>query len=92
MIYVRLAEDALCSLCCCSSSLSRSWLDVEIGEKECNVDDYDAKGDGKTRDTNAIQKALDDCGKSRGRVSIGKSNEKQKYLTSALTICTPTQS
>ena len=37
----------------------------------CDVHAYGATGDGKTKDTKAIQAAIDDCAKSHGTVLIG---------------------
>jgi polygalacturonase len=48
----------------------------------CNVLDYGAKGDGKTKDTSAIQKAIDVCAaKGNGTVRLP---ENRKYLSAPL--------
>ena len=48
----------------------------------CNVLDYGAKGDGKTKDTSAIQKAIDVCAaKGNGTVRLP---ENKKYLSAPL--------
>jgi galacturan 1,4-alpha-galacturonidase len=69
-------------------SVRSKWLEVVIGESDCHVDDYGAKGDGKTDDTSAIQKALDKCGEAGGRVTM---KEGRTYLTKALTIWSKTE-
>ena len=46
----------------------------------CNVTAYGAKGDGKTKDTTAIQKALDACAGKSGRVVVPPGT----YLTGSL--------
>lgn len=52
-----------------------------------NVRELGAKGDGKTFDTDAIQKALDDCGKAGGGTVL---LPKGTYLSKPLTIRTKT--
>lgn len=56
-------------------------------EKIFNVRELGAKGDGKTFDTDAIQKALDDCGKAGGGTVL---LPKGIYLSKPLTIRTKT--
>lgn len=56
---------------------------VEIGDKDCNVVDFGAKGDGKSNDTDAFQAALDECSKDGGRVLVPKGGP---YLIAALSI------
>jgi len=59
------------------------WAATADSGKIFNVRDLGAKGDGKTFDTEAIQKALDDCGKAGGgTVLLGKGT----YLSKPLTI------
>lgn len=41
----------LCVIGTFARPLSHRYVTVEIGDNECNVDDYNAKGDGKTDDT-----------------------------------------
>jgi hypothetical protein len=66
----------LFTLLCCvlitaaPKKLRGSWLEVEIGSNTFQVTDYGAKGDGKTLDTDAIQKAFDAAGKAGGTVSF----------------------
>src|SRR5258705_4476671 len=55
--------------------------------KVFNVREFGAKGDGKTFDTEAIQKALDDCGKSGGGTVLLPPGT---YLSKPLTIGTKT--
>lgn len=50
-------------------------------EKTCNVTAYGAKGDGQTKDTVAIQKAIDDCAGSNGTVVL---EGKPKFITAPL--------
>lgn len=54
--------------------------------KVFDVRELGAKGDGKTDDTTALQKALDDCGGSGGTVQLPKGN----YYSRPLTIKTKT--
>eukprot|EP00040_Diaphanoeca_grandis_P019896 m.105415 g.105415 ORF g.105415 m.105415 type:complete len:430 (-) comp27645_c0_seq2:249-1538(-) len=66
--------------------LSGKYVDVEVGTAECDVTSspYNAKGDGKTNDTAAVQMALDKCGGGDGgKVTLptGKT-----FLISALVI------
>jgi polygalacturonase len=61
-------------------------LVVSVHAAEFNVRDYGAKGDGKTLDTAAIQKALNDSGKSGGTVRIRAGT----YLSGPLTLRTKT--
>jgi len=54
--------------------------------KVFDVHQYGAKGDGKTLDTEAIQKALDDCGTAGGTVRFTTGT----YLTKPITLRTKT--
>ena len=67
---------ALAGLIVCSSvSLAAVFV--------CDVRDYGATGDGRTKDTQAIQKAIDACAqKGAGVVYVSPGN----YLTSAITL------
>jgi polygalacturonase len=54
-----------------------------------NVNDYGAKGDGKTIDTEAIQKAIDDCSKADGGIvelSSGTYLSKPLFLKNKVTL------
>ncbi len=67
---------------CLSAAMSHA-----IGAKEFDVRDFGAKGDGNTLDTEAIQKALDECGKAGGgtvRFPAGT------YLSKPITLRTKT--
>ena len=65
--------------CCAVASVASA--------KTFNVRELGAKGDGKTFDTDAIQKALDDCGKAGGGTVL---LPKGTYLSKPLTIRTKT--
>lgn len=62
-----------------SKTFRGKWLEIEVGEKTFDVEDYGAKGDGKTDDTAAVQAALDDAGKEGGLVLF----HEKDYLTTA---------
>jgi len=58
-------------------------------EKVFDVRQFGAKGDGKTPDTEAIQKALDECGKAGGgtvRLTAGTYLSKPVFLRSSTTL------
>lgn len=63
-----------------------SLVTVVQAETVFDVRAMGAKGDGKTDDTAAIQKALDDCGKTGGTVKLPKGS----YYSRPLTIKTKT--
>ncbi|ADV83487.1 glycoside hydrolase family 28 protein [Terriglobus saanensis] len=54
-----------------------------LAAKTCNVRAYGARGDGATKDTVAIQKAIDACAGKGGTVVIGGSS---KFITAPLTL------
>lgn len=58
-----------------------SWSAGAQSGKVFDVRDLGAKGDGKTDDTVALQKALDDCGKVGGTVRLTKGSYYSKPLT-----------
>ena len=59
---------------------------VNAADKVFDVREYGASGDGKTLDTAAIQKALDDCGKKGGTVRLPAGI----YLSGPITLRTKT--
>ena len=59
---------------------------VNAADKVFDVREYGASGDGKTLDTAAIQKALDDCGKKGGIVRVPAGT----YLSGPITLRTKT--
>ena len=69
---------ALIATCCAIASANGATF---------NVRELGAKGDGKSFDTDAIQKALDDCGKAGGGTVL---LPKGTYLSKPLTIRTKT--
>ena len=65
------------------------WFVAIKAPRIFDVRDFDAKGDGKVLDTFAIQKAIDECGKSGGgivRLSPGIFLSKPIYLRSKTTL------
>jgi len=62
------------------------WIATADVARVFNVHAFGAKGGGKTFDTAAIQKALDECGKAGGTVLLPKGT----YLSKPLTIRTKT--
>jgi polygalacturonase len=59
---------------------------TNAAEKVFDVRDYGAKGDGKTLDTAAIQKALNECGRSGGTVRVPAGT----YVSGPVTLRTKT--
>ena len=91
MRYVEiLALSLLLSAQAKPASLRGKWLEIRVGEKKFSVLDYGAKGDGKTVDTEGIQKAFDAAAKAGGgtvlfpRHSNTDSDTETQYLSTAI--------
>lgn len=77
-----------CALCTAAASCAaQKPVATNAAQKTFNVRESGAKGDGKTVDTAAIQKALDDCGKAGGGTVKFPAGT---YLSTPLTLRTKT--
>jgi polygalacturonase len=81
----RWAACAVLSWACLS--VKSGWAEVGATGRAFNVREDGAKGDGKTLDTTAIQKALDDCGNAGGGVVEFPGGT---YLSKPITVRTKT--